>query len=340
MRGLVRDQLSRQPAKQRMRNPTSPPGATTSGGGLTATGSRAQTDASQANSPNTRRAYRAASNGFNRWCDVRGLLPLPAAPDLVGAYLSDRAGHVKTSNLHLHLTAIRQAHRLAGYHLDSSAPQIRQVLRGIARVHGRAVTKKQAATSDVLRDSIRALPAAGIRTLRDGTLLLVGFFAALRRSEISSLNVDHVRFTPEGAVLVLPRRKTDQEGLGTEIGIAAKPHADFCPVANLRAWIAAAGITDGALFRSISKGGLVRSNRLGDRDVARVLKGAVAAAGYNPESFGAHSLRAGFATTAGRQNVPERIIMLQTGHKSLPVLRGYIRRGALFTENATLAIEI
>ena len=49
-------------------------------------------------------------------------------------------------------------------------------------------------------------------------------------------------------------------------------------------------------------------------------------------------IHAGFATTAGRAGVPERIIMLQTGHKSLPVLRGYIRRGSLFTENAAAMI--
>ena len=61
---------------------------------------------------------------------------------------------------------------------------------------------------------------------------------------------------------------------------------------------------------------------------------AVATVGYDPARFGGHSLRAGFATAAARAGVPEAQIMAQTGHKSLPVLRGYIRRGSLFADNA------
>ncbi len=49
--------------------------------------------------------------------------------------------------------------------------------------------------------------------------------------------------------------------------------------------------------------------------------------------FGGHSLRAGFATSAARAGVPETAIMSQTGHRSLPVLRGYIRRGSLSADN-------
>ncbi len=41
----------------------------------------------------------------------------------------------------------------------------------------------------------------------------------------------------------------------------------------------------------------------------------------------------GFATAA-RAGVPEAQIMAQTGHRSLPVLRGDIRRGSLFADNA------
>ncbi len=66
----------------------------------------------------------------------------------------------------------------------------------------------------------------------------------------------------------------------------------------------------------------------------------MALAGYEGSTFGGHSLRAGFATTAGRAGIPERIIMLQTGHKSLPTLRGYIRRGSLFTENAAAMLDL
>ena len=66
----------------------------------------------------------------------------------------------------------------------------------------------------------------------------------------------------------------------------------------------------------------------------------VAAAGYDADAYSGHSLRAGFATSAARAGVPEAHIQTQTGHKSLPVLRGYIRRGSLFMDNAAAKVGL
>lgn len=307
---------------------------------LAPTVAQARAYANQATAPATRRAYRTAFADFKDWCVAQNLAALPADPAAIGLFLAARAATHKASSLLMRLVAIRQAHRAAGYHLDASDPAIRNVLQGIARVHGRAVRKKEAATAEVLRDALRALPVDSVKGLRDRALLLLGFYAALRRSELSGLDVQHVTFAPEGVVIFLPRRKTDQEGQGSEIAVLGKPASTQCPVAALRAWVDAAAISNGPLFRPISRGGRVLDRRLCDRDVARMVKAAVARAGYDPEVFGGHSLRAGFATSAGRQNVPERVIMLQTGHKSVAVLRGYIRRGGLFTDNATQTVTV
>jgi integrase len=51
--------------------------------------------------------------------------------------------------------------------------------------------------------------------------------------------------------------------------------------------------------------------------------------------FEAHSLRAGFVTSAATRGVPEVAIQDVTGHKSVTVLRGYYRRATPF-ENAPL----
>jgi integrase len=53
-----------------------------------------------------------------------------------------------------------------------------------------------------------------------------------------------------------------------------------------------------------------------------------------------HSLRAGLATAAATAGVSERAIAATTGHKSMTVLRGYIRDGTLFTENAAAAVGL
>jgi integrase len=292
-------------------------------------------------SDSTRRAYGAAWADFSAWCAQRSLGALPASEATVGLFLTDRASTLKMASLRMRLAAISVAHKAAGHRLDTRAPQIATVLRGIARTNGSAVTKKEAATLDVVRDAVRALAKVdGTKATRDRAILLIGFAAALRRSELAAIDVEHLRFTADGLVLTLPRRKTDQLGEGTEIGIPFGHDPQTCPVHAAKAWIATAGLTSGPLFCSISRGGNVKALRMTDRDIARVIQGAVALAGYDAATFGGHSLRAGFATTAGRAGVPERLIMQQTGHKSLPVLRGYIRKGSLFTENAAALIGL
>jgi integrase len=47
-----------------------------------------------------------------------------------------------------------------------------------------------------------------------------------------------------------------------------------------------------------------------------------------------HSLRAGHATSAAIAGASERSIMAQTGHRSVQMVRRYIRDGSLFRENS------
>jgi integrase len=224
--------------------------------------------------------------------------------------------------------------------LDLGHPAIRETMKGIRRKHGTAATKKEAAVSAIIRDAMDKLEKLpGLRPLRNRALLLVGFAAALRRSELVALDVTDLRFVPEGVVLTLRRSKTDAEGRGTEIAIPCGTSERTCPVLTLRAWLEAAGIESGAVFRSVNRhGGL--GVRLSDRDVALAVKQAVEAAGYKPEAYSGHSLRSGFITSAARAGVPEAHIQNQSRHKSLPVLRGYIRRGSLFVDNAAAKVGL
>jgi integrase len=240
----------------------------------------------------------------------------------------------------MRLVAIGQAHRLAGHRLDTGHPAIRATMKGIRRTHGTAPTKKDAAIDAVIRDAVNQLEKQpGLRPLRDRALLLIGFAAALRRSELVALDVVDLAFVAEGIILTLRRGKTDQEGRGVEIAIPYGRAPRTCSVLALRAWLEAAGVEAGAIFRNINRHGGM-GTRLSDRGVALVVKGAVKAAGYDPAIFAGHSLRSGFITTAARAGVPEAHIQNQSRHKSLPVLRGYIRRGSLFTDNAAAKVGL
>ena len=69
--------------------------------------------------------------------------------------------------------------------------------------------------------------------------------------------------------------------------------------------------------------------------VARVVKKLAEGAGLDPAKYAGHSLRAGHATSAAIAGASERSIMNQIGHRSLQMLRRYIREGNLFRENSS-----
>ena len=138
----------------------------------------------------------------------------------------------------------------------------------------------------------------------------------------------------EGLVVAVRRSKTDQDGRGRRVGVPFGEHPETCPVKAVQAWLAAAGLDEGPLYRRVDRHGAVSERRLCCRAVADVVKRSLAAAGHSPLQYSGHSLRAGLITQAAMSGVGERAIQGQSGHRSLPVMRRYIRDGSVFRENA------
>jgi integrase len=134
--------------------------------------------------------------------------------------------------------------------------------------------------------------------------------------------------------VTLRHSKTDQEGQGRKIGIPYGSNPETCPVRTLQGWIEIAGINSGPMFRSISRHGQIRAGRLSGMDVARVVKKLAKRAGLDAAKYAGHSLRAGHATSAAIAGASERSIMNQTGHRSVQMVRRYIRDGSLFRDNS------
>jgi integrase len=186
---------------------------------------------------------------------------MPASPETVGAYLAAAGLGYALPTLRRRVAAIARAHRIAKQPLDTRHPAIRETLRGIGRTHGEPARRSAALTTDEIRRLVEVCgddPAG----LRDRALLLIGFAGALRRSELVGLDVAHVKPTPSGLRLMIPRSKTDADGEGAEIGIMRGVQEDTCPVRALRAWLRAAKIADGPVFRRITQWGTVGTNRL------------------------------------------------------------------------------
>jgi integrase len=286
-----------------------------------------------ARAENTHRAYRFEWHHFQLWCAQRNVLAGPARPQTLALYLTALSGTHKVSTLTRRLSAIGQAHQSAGFSSPTEDPGVRLLMAGIRRQLGTASSAKRPVLVADLQAMLGALPDKLIG-LRDRAILLLGFSGAFRRSELVALNKEDLQETTDGLVVTLRRSKTDQEAEGRKVAIPRGREAGTCPVRTLSAWLAAAGIAAGPLFRRVNRHGLILPQRLSGEGVAIVVKRWAAAAGYAPEEFARHSLRAGLATSAAIAGKSERSIMNQTGHRSPTTVRRYIRDANLFRDNA------
>jgi integrase len=106
-------------------------------------------------------------------------------------------------------------------------------------------------------------------------------------------------------------------------------------VLALAGWLNAARISEGPLFRAVTKGGAVSASRLSDQAVSLIVKARVASIGLPASTFSGHSLRAGLVTSAARAGVSLTKIQEQSGHRSIAMLARYIRDAKAFEGNAS-----
>ena len=291
---------------------------------------RAYIDAATAG--NTRKAYKSDWADFSTWCEGAGKAALPAEPIDVAAYLAHLADRgIKASTIQRRIAAIRAAHLAGGFEPPTNAEGVKATMRGIRRTVGTRPNKKKPATAELLERLLNFFPDS-LRGKRDRAIVLLGFAAALRRSELVDLEVNDVERRPKGIVLRIGHSKTDQEGRGELIPVPRG--SGLRPVDALEAWLEASRISEGPIFRGIDRHGNLKGEALTDRAVADIVKKVCAAAGLEAGAFSGHSLRAGFVTSALDRGQDYFKIMGITRHARVDTLKEYDRRESGFDDHA------
>ncbi len=184
----------------------------------------------------------------------------------------------------------------------------------------------------MLATVLAALTGEDLRAVRDRAVLVFGMACCLRRSELVALDVSDLERVPEGLRVTVRRSKTDQEGRGAVV--AVPEGRQLRPVAALEAWLRAAGVTEGPVFRRLTRDGTrATAEPMSDRAVARVVQARVAAAGLDAATFGGHSLRVGFVTAAAAAGASAFRMREVSRHKSIQVLADYVRTARAFEDH-------
>ena len=180
-----------------------------------------------------------------------------------------------------------------------------------------------------------------IAGMRDRVLLLVGFVGALRRSELTGIDIEHLEPHDKGLVVHIPKSKTNQYGDQDELVILPRntQALDRCPVSTITAWRRATGIDTGPLLRGLKRTGQPRATRLSDQAVTDIIKAVVTRAGTDSDGYTAHSLRAGFVTWANLLGESDRAIARQTRHRSMQSIGHYVRIADAWEMNAATNIN-
>lgn len=300
---------------------------------------KAEEYARASRSANTIRAYQSDWKYFVAWCSEAKTASLPSSPDAIAIFLVQEAESHKVSTIVRRLSAISEAHRLAGYTSPCDDERVKTILKGIKRTKGVAPNVKSPLLTDQLRNLLVDLPNTK-QGIRDRALLLLGFTGAFRRSEIVALDWKDLIFVKEGILVRVKRSKTDQEGAGTDKAIPFGSSPELCPVRAIKAWIEISKIEKGALFVSIGKGDKLHTARLSDRSVALIIKKLIEQSGSSSQDFSGHSLRSGFVTQAALNGASDRAIMNQTKHRSRAMVDRYVRVASIWTENGVMKLGL
>jgi integrase len=283
---------------------------------------------------NTHYAYAGDWFRFAAWCRQHGLSALPATPATVALYITSLADRLKVSSILRNMAVIGKGHQVEGHPSPCSLkhPVVADTLGGIKRIKGILPDSKAALLTSDLRRMIRLLPPNALG-VRDAAVLLLGFAGGFRRSELAALTVGDIERSDDGLKVLLRRSKTYQEAGGRVVGIPFGSDPT-CPVHAYERWLEVAGITTGPVFRRVTRHGRIGEKSLIPLAINQIVKRYCERAGLDPRRFGAHSLRSGMCTQAARNGASERSIMRQPGHRSVGMLRYYIREAELFCDNA------
>jgi site-specific recombinase XerD len=262
-------------------------------------------------SPITKRVYNLGLDEFFAWY---GEEPRPGfTKATVSAWrVALEARGLGAVSINVRITAVR---KLAVEAADNGllAPELAS---GITRVKGVASKGVRLGNWLSVRQAQALLNTPDVTTtkgLRDRAILAVLLGCGLRRSEVAALTVGHIQ-QRDGRWCIVDLR-------GKHGRVRTVPMPTWVKVA-IDAWAAAAGVTDGAVFRPVTRGDQTQGAALSEKVVWQLLQGYATAAGV--PGIAPHDLRRSCAKMCRAAGGELEQIQLLLGHASVQTTERYL----------------
>ncbi len=233
-----------------------------------------------------------------------------------------------------------------GFDSAFASPALKSAIRLAIRTAPRQRLRKsaKAVTGDVLAKLLATCATDSLRDLRDRAILMVASASGgRRRSEIAGLRREQLTVeapieVPDGPPLPslaihLGRTKTSSGEQDDVVYLTGRP------VETLNAWLVAAKIESGSVFRGIGRWGTVSRRAIDPQSVNAILKQRAEMAGLEPAEFSAHGIRSGYLTEAANRGVPLPEGMEQSRHRSVQQAFTYYSNATRRTGRAARLIQ-
>ena len=234
------------------------------------------------------------------------------AEELIAIGLRASLAAPAPSSLDRRVASWQAFHRMRNLPSPFTAPLVQQTRQKARRALSRPRVPKS--PRPVTRDILEALLATcddSLRGIRDRALLTLAFASGgRRRSELTALNRDDVDGQGETLWLRLLTTKTTRPDQAPRLPVKGRA------ARALTHWIETAAITDGPLFRPISRADRPLTRRLAPDALRVILRHRLTLAGLPADFATPHGLRAGFLTQAALDGAPLAAAMQLSLHRS------------------------
>ncbi len=238
-------------------------------------------------SENTERARKNDMAIFESWCDKNNFISLPASESTVVDFVDAQAEIKKVATIKRYLWAITTAHKVAQLKNPVKNEFVRLAVRRISRKYG---TRQKQATGlnwPQINQALQALDDSP-RSRLDKALVCISYDTLCRRSETINIHFEDIEFSDDGsAVVLIKKSKTDQTREG------AMKYLSHTSVEYLKEWLEFSKITEGFIFRGVSRWGHVLEKPLSGEGVSRSFKRVTQKTGLNTDGISGHSTRVG-----------------------------------------------
>lgn len=283
----------------------------------------------------TETGYAHDWRNWSRFCERIGRQPFPATPETLSLYITDLLHQGKKLT-----TVCRYAAGVAYYHVAHGAetpltPAVHAIISGARQILSQQPSQVQPISVAQLRAIAATLKDDGNAVaVRNLSILTLGFASALRRSNLSWLELGDVEFCGEQGIRIhIRREKNDRNRQGRFVGVPPGQDQATCPVRSLEAWLRVRGREYGALYTRLDPARTGLLQPLSANAFSEIVKDAAQSVDPNGR-YSSHSLRSGLITEAGIHQVSHLVIQRQSGHKSLDSLARYFRPVDVFAANA------